>query len=67
MISFTRLWEKLKKDHVSQYRLKKEGISNSTLIRLKKGENVNTDTINKLCGILHCNVEDIMEFVEDLE
>ena len=65
MISFRRLWEKMKQENVSQYRLKTEGISNSTLMRLKRNENVSTDTINKLCHILHCNVEEIMEFIKD--
>lgn len=65
MISYRRLWEKLKKDNISQYRLQAEGISNSTLTRLKRDENVSTDTINKLCQILHCNVEEIMEFIEN--
>lgn len=65
MISYKRLWEKLKEDNVSQYRLKTEGISNSTLTRLKRDETVSTDTINKLCHILQCDVEDIMQFIED--
>ena len=67
MISYRRLWEKIKQENVSQYRLQKEGISNSTLTRLKRNENVSTDTINKLCHLLHCNVEEIMEFIESEE
>lgn len=67
MISYRRLWERIKQENVSQYRLQKEGISNSTLTRLKRNENVSTETINKLCHILHCNVEEIMEFIESEE
>lgn len=65
MISYRLLWEKLKKEKVSQYQLQAKGISHSTLTRLKRDENISTDTINKLCHILHCNVGDIMEFIED--
>ena len=65
MISYKRLWEKMKQENVSQYCLKTEGISNSTLMRLKRNENVSTDTINKLCHILHCNVEEIMEYIDE--
>ena len=65
MISYRLLWEKLKKEKVSQYKLQAKGISHSTLTRLKRDENISTDTINKLCHILHCNVGDIMEFIED--
>ena len=65
MITYKRLWEKLNKTGVSQYRLRLEGLSNSTITRLKHDETVSTETINKLCKILACNVEDIMEYVED--
>lgn len=64
MISYQRLWQKLDEEGVSQYRLIKEGISNSTLMRLKRNENVNTDTLNKLCHILHCRIEEIIEYIE---
>lgn len=49
--------------HISQYFLKANGISNSTLTRLKRDEAVSTETINKLCAILECKVEDIMEYL----
>lgn len=65
MISYQRLWKKIEKDGVTQYRLMKEGISSSTLMRLRKNENVNTDTLNKLCSILNCNIEDIVEYIKD--
>ena len=65
MISYQRLWKKIEKDGVTQYRLMKEGISSSTLMRLRRNENVNTDTLNKLCSILNCNVEDIVEYIKD--
>ncbi len=65
MITYKRLWEKLNKTGVSQYRLRMEGLSNSTITRLKHDETVSTETINKLCKILACNVEDIMEYVKD--
>ena len=65
MITYKRLWEKLNKTGVSQYRLRMEGFSNSTITRLKHDETVSTETINKLCKILACNVEDIVEYVKD--
>ena len=64
MIIYEKLWEKMKEENVSQYRLHKEGISNSTLTRLKRNEAVSTETIDRLCRILKCNVEDIMEYRE---
>ena len=66
MIVYNRLWETMKKKGVSQYKLTKEfGISNGQLDRLRKNDNVNMYTINTLCRILQCNIEDIAEYVPD--
>lgn len=65
MISYKPFWKTLKKANISQYQLQAQGISHSTLTRLKRDENVSTDTINKLCSILDCEVGDIMEFVKN--
>lgn len=64
MIIYEKLWEKMKEEKVSQYRLHKEGLSHSTLTRLKRNEAVSTETIDKLCRILKCSVEEIMEYRE---
>ena len=64
MITYDGLWEVMKEKGVSQYRLKAEGISNSTLTRLKRNEVVTTETIDKLCQILKCEVGDIMKYKE---
>ncbi len=64
MITYDKLWDYMKRKDVSQYRLIKEGISNSTLVRLKRNETVTTDTLDKLCTILECDVEDIIEYVK---
>ncbi len=63
MIVYDRLWVLLKEKKVSQYKLKNEGISNSTLTRLKRNQPVSTETIEKLCTILECRVEDVMEYI----
>lgn len=63
MIVYDKLWERLKTSNVSQYRLLKSGISHSTLARLKKNQSVSVDTIDKLCDILQCRVEDIIEHI----
>lgn len=53
----------MQKKGVSQYRLTKEfGVSNGQLDRLRKNENVSTYTLDKLCDILDCNLEDIAEY-----
>lgn len=66
MITFDRLWETLKKREISQYKLIKEyKISTGQLDRLRKNGNVNIYTLNQLCKILDCKLEDIAEYIED--
>lgn len=64
MIVFDRLWDTMRKKGVSQYKLSKEfGISSGQLDRLRKNENVSTYTLDRLCTILDCELEDIARFI----
>ena len=54
----------MKEMGITQYRLHKEGISNTTIARLRRNETVNTETIDRLCRILQCDVGEIMEYKE---
>lgn len=63
MIVFDRLWEYMKLKGVSQYKLIKEhGFSSGQLDRLRKNDNISTFTLNRLCEILDCSLEDIAEY-----
>lgn len=65
MIVFDRLWTTMKEKGVSQYKLIKEyKISTGRLDRLRKNENVNTYTLDQLCKILNCSLDDIAEYRE---
>ena len=65
MIVYNRLWNTMALKGVTQYKLITNGISHSTLSRLKKNQTVNTDTLDKLCIILKCNIDDIVEYIEE--
>lgn len=68
MISYDRLWQTMKEKGVTQYTLiKKHNISPAQITRLKRNESVSTHTIEMFCKILNCNVEDVMQYVEDKE
>lgn len=67
MISFAPLWHTMKKKNISQYRLLKAGIDNKTLDGLKKNKNITLLTLEKLCLILECSPNEIVEFVADEE
>ena len=42
--------------------MKEYGFSSGQLDRLRRGENVNVYTVDTLCRILECRVEDILEY-----
>lgn len=63
MIVYDKLWETMKKKGISQYRLIKEyNVSNGQLDRLRKNADVSTFTLNRLCEILDCDLDDIAEY-----
>lgn len=43
------------------------GISATSIAKLGKGGNVNTDVLLRICNALKCDVGDIMEFIDDEE
>lgn len=67
MIVYDRLWTTLKERGISQYKLIKDySISTGQLDRLRKNGNVNAYTLNQLCEILDCRLEDIAEYKKEL-
>lgn len=65
MISFSPLWKTLNEQNISQYRLLKSGIDNKTLDSLKKNKNITLLTLEKLCIIIGCTPNDIVEFIDE--
>ncbi len=68
MIRYDRFWKTLKEKGISQYNLVTDyNISKSLLQRLRNNEGISTHSLNTLCNILDCQIEDIIEFVKDQE
>ena len=66
MISYAPLWETMKKRNATTYTLQaKGGISSSTIRRLKAGDSVSTNSLEALCKILECELQDIIEYLPD--
>ncbi|MBE6581817.1 MAG: helix-turn-helix transcriptional regulator [Ruminococcaceae bacterium] len=66
MISYEPLYETMKKKGITTYKLINEyGISRSLLDRLKHNKPITTVTLNDLCKILTCRVEDILIYIEE--
>lgn len=66
MISYAPLYETLKQKNISTYKLITQyGISRSLIDRLKHNRPISTVTLNDLCTILDCKVEDILIYVKE--
>jgi DNA-binding Xre family transcriptional regulator len=63
-VSYKRLWKLLiDKDMKKKDLVKAAHISTYTINKLNRGDNVNTDTLVKICSALQCSIEDIMEVI----
>ena len=63
-ISYKPLWKLLidrnmkKKDLIAL-----SGVSQSSVSKMGRGENVNTDILNRICLSLNCSIADIVEVI----
>ena len=64
MLDYSPLWETMDQKGISQYRLLKSGIDNKTLESLKKGNNITLLTLEKICEILDCTPNDVVQFTK---
>lgn len=67
-ISYKKLWKLLIDRNMTKTDLRKatkrankSEISSSTIAKLSKGKNVNTEVLIKICETLKCNISDIMD------
>ena len=66
MISYRPFYQTLFRKGITEYHLIfKQGVTANTLHRMKHGQAITTKTLNTLCEILDCRVEDILEYVPD--
>ena len=66
MISYAPLWETRKKRGITTYTLIKDySFSRGTLDSLKQNRNITMATLNDLCEILSCQVQDVIQYIPD--
>ncbi len=66
MIKYDKLWKTMKERQISQYALYTYyDIDRKLLDRFRKNENVEIFTLDRICTILNCNIEDVVEHVPD--
>lgn len=65
-VSYKKLWKLLiDKDMLKTDLQKESGISWATLTKMSKGEFVSMEVLMKVCKVLHCDVGDIVEFIDN--
>ena len=66
LISYAPLWRTMAERSATTYTLQVKGqISSSTIRRLKAGESVSTNTLDALCKILQCDLQDVVEYLPE--
>ena len=66
MITFEPLWDTLKEKNISIYKLiNTYGLSRGTLNSLKHNKNVTLNTLNWLCEVLECDLENVIKYIPD--
>ena len=67
-MSYKKLWKLLiDKDMKKKELSEMSGVSSTSIAKMGRNENVNTDNLVKICEALQCNLDDIAEIVEDDE
>ncbi|WP_204791949.1 helix-turn-helix transcriptional regulator [Oscillibacter sp. CU971] len=61
-----KLWNVMKENGFSTHQLREKcGVDSKTIRRLRANDNMETKTLNKLCTVLDCRLEDIAEYIPD--
>ena len=64
--SYNNLWKVLAEKNMTKEDLKKAtGMSSATIAKLGKNENINMKSLEKICEVLECNIEDVIQFVPE--
>ena len=65
-VCYKKLWKLLIDKNMNKTELRMaSGITTTALAKLGRDENVNTEVLVKICKALECNIEDIMEIVDE--
>lgn len=67
-LSYKKLWKLLiDKDMKKKDLCEMAGVSSTSLAKMRRNENVNTDILVKICEALNCDISDIAEIVDKEE
>ncbi len=65
-VSYKRLWKLLIDKNMKKNDLEREAkLTHYALSKLSQGKDVSTEVLGKICETLNCNIDDIIEFVDE--
>lgn len=66
MISYQPLYITLIKRNLTKTQLRKKvGFSTATLAKMSKNQYISLEVIDRICKELHCNINDIIQYIEE--
>ncbi len=64
--SYNNLWKVLEDKNMTKEDLKQAtGMSSATIAKLAKNETINMKSLEKICDVLECDVEDVIKFIPE--
>lgn len=65
-VTYKKLWELLKEKNMKKVEMqRKAGISGNILARMGKNEYISMESVEKICYVLDCRTDDILEFIPE--
>ena len=65
-VSYKKLWKLLNDKEIKKKDIRaKDGVSPATITKMGKNGHVTTEVLLKICTVLECGIDDIVEIVPD--
>lgn len=65
-VIYEKLWKLLKEKNMKKIEMqRKAGISGNILSRMGKNKYISMESVEKICYVLNCRIDDILEFIPE--
>ncbi len=62
-VKYEKLFQRLKEDSITGVELAKNaGFSDNIMTRIRRNEYISLESVEKICKVLNCKIDDIIEF-----
>ena len=65
-VKYDKLWKLLQEKNMKKIEMqRKAGISGNILARMGRNEYISMESVEKICCLLNCRTDDILEFIPE--